>query len=226
MDQFTAQNVAWLRPYTIYIRRTNLGQMIKPTIPRLLVQHGPWEESGCFPCKGKEVKPCGRGACDLCKHVEITYEIVSPYDNRKWKIKRHLTCTTPNLIYLMICTHCDDKQLVNMAGKRPWYVGSTAGDERGEEGMGNRWRNHRADIVNKKWEKCTFTQHFRDHAHPQINKRNPIPFIKVIFLDSCKPNATKDDLLYKEVWWQSNIGTLFFGLNERNDLMTVERNKR
>jgi len=85
-------------------RRKNLGEFIKPTIPRRFVPHGPYLEPGSFPCPGAEVAPCRKGACDLCKHVRTTRCILSPWDGRKWKIRQHLTCDSRNIIYLVFCT--------------------------------------------------------------------------------------------------------------------------
>ena len=49
-------------------RRPNLGEFTKPTIPRRFVNHGPFLESGSFPCEGAIIEPCKKGSCDLCKH--------------------------------------------------------------------------------------------------------------------------------------------------------------
>ena len=39
-------------------RRPNLGEFIKPTIPRRFVNHGPFLEPGSHPCEGARIEPC------------------------------------------------------------------------------------------------------------------------------------------------------------------------
>ena len=53
-------------------RRPNLGEFIKPTIPRRFVNDGPFLEPGSYPCEGARIEPCKKGSCDLCKHVHPT----------------------------------------------------------------------------------------------------------------------------------------------------------
>ena len=188
-------------------RRPNLGEYIKPTIPRRFVQHGPNLQPGSFPCKGADIEPCRKGACDLCKHVTSTYEFKSPWDERKWRIRDNLTCSSPNLIYLIICK-CSDHE------KYAWYIGSAVD-------MPKRWRNHRSDFLNKKVSKCRFAQH-SEEIHPETPKYKPIEYLSVVFLESVR-DETK--LLTRESWWQYNIGTIFFGLNKRKDTRSVSMQK-
>ena len=184
-------------------RRQNLGEYIKPTVPRRFVEHGPHLEPGSFPCEGAKIDPCKKGACDLCKHVQTTKEFISPWDGRKWKIRNNVSCQSPNLIYLMIC-NCDDHS------DYAWYIGSAVN-------MPKRWRNHRSDFLNKKISKCRFAQHSLE-KHPTVKKFQPISFVKIIFLESVK---SEPKLLERETWWQYNVGTIFFGLNKRKDTKSV-----
>ena len=184
-------------------RRPNLGEYIKPTIPRRFVQHGPDLEAGSFPCNGADIDPCKKGACDLCKHVEITKEFKSPWDGRRWKIRKHLKCSTPNLIYLFICK-CKNHE------EDAWYIGSATD-------MRKRWRNHRSDFLNKRITKCGFAQH-SSKPHPEVQKYQPLPFISVVFLEAVRK---EENLLEREIWWQCNVGTIFFGLNKRKDTRSV-----
>ena len=187
-------------------RRPNLGEFIKPTIPRRFVFHGPFQEQGCFPCTGANIAPCKKGACDLCKHIQIVKMIKSPYDSRTWKIRQNLTCSSPNLIYLIICNEDDHRDYA-------WYVGS-AGD------MKIRWRNHKSDFLLGKCSKSGLAGH-SIHPHPRSEKFKPIQYLQVILLESVGEKATDKKLLDRELWWQTNIGTLFFGLNKRNDTRSV-----
>ena len=86
-------------------RLRNIGEILKPTIPNRFPQHGPPQEQGFFKCT----------RCDLCKHVpQNTKSFRSPWDGRKWEIRKHITCTSENVVYLIICTIHDNC----------WYVGS------------------------------------------------------------------------------------------------------
>ena len=183
--------------------------MIKPTIPRKFVHHGPYLEPGSFPCDGANIAPCTKGACDLCKHVTPTRKFTSPWDKRKWNIRRNVTCTSPNVIYLIVC-HCKGHE------ETSWYVGSAVD-------MRNRWRNHKSDFLARRVTKCGFSQHSLE-AHPEVPKFNPLPYIQVIFLESLR---NEDQLLEREIWWQTNIGTIFFGLNKRKDTrsIAIQRNR-
>ena len=143
-------------------RRPNLSELIKPTIPRRFVQHGPFLEQGSFPCKGASIPPRCNGACDLCKHVQVTKDVTSPWDGRKWKIMANVTCQSPNIIYLIICNCSNHSDYA-------WYVGSTTD-------MQDRWRNHRSDFLLKKRKKCGFAQH-SEEPHPVVQKTTPLPFI-------------------------------------------------
>lgn len=187
-------------------RCKNLADFIKPTVPKRFVQHGPRQEAGSFPCEGAKLAPNKTGACDLCKHIKVTKDVKSPYDSRNWKIRQHLTCASKNVIYLIICNHSDHQS-------NAWYIGSAVE-------MKSRWRNHRSDFVNKKTNKSGLAGH-SCLPHPSVAKSKPIEFFEIILLESLGDNVTEKRLLYREMWWQSNIGTLFFGLNKRKDSRSV-----
>jgi hypothetical protein len=189
-------------------RRPNLGEFIKPTVPRRFLPHGPYLEPGSYPCEGKDVLPCRKGACDLCKHIQPTRSIKSPWDQRSWKIRGHHTCEEKNLVYLIFCTHSDHKD-------SSWYVGSA-------KDMRARWRNHRSDFIGKKSTKSGLANH-STLAHPEVAKSQPIPYLNVVLLESVEK---EEDLLRRELWWQNNIGTLFIGLNKRKDTRTVSMQKK
>ena len=63
--------------------------------------------------------PSCNGACDLCKFAQVTKDVTTPWDIRKWKMMADVSCKTPNIIYLVIICNC-----VNLADYA-WYVGST-----------------------------------------------------------------------------------------------------
>jgi hypothetical protein len=174
-------------------RLKNMAEIIKLTIPNRFPDHGPDQEKGYFTCN----------RCDLCKHAPTnTKNFKSPWDGRKWFIRKHITCLTKNVIYLVIC-----KMHENC-----WYVGST-------ENIRRRWSKHKSDWVNGN-RTCTLATHGQDVQHPADPQ---LEFVTILPIDFTKKKA---DLLNCEVWWQENIGVHRFGLNKRNDLATVSRRRK
>ena len=170
-----------------------MAEIIKPTIPNRFPDHGPDQEKGYFTCN----------RCDLCKHAPTNKKnFKSPWDGRKWFIRKHITCLTKNVIYLVIC-----KMHENC-----WYVGST-------ENIRRRWSKHKSDWVNGN-RTCTLATHGQDVQHPADPQ---LEFVTILPIDFTKKKA---DLLNCEVWWQENIGVHRFGLNKRNDLATVSRRRK
>ena len=73
--------------------------------------------------------------CDTCRHSKETTVLVSPWDGRHWTIKQHITSSSPNTVYVVMCEVHND-----------WYVGSTTD-------MKARWRNHKSGAKLKKSDK-------------------------------------------------------------------------
>ena len=174
-------------------RLRNIGEILKPTIPKRFPQHGPKEDIGFFKCT----------RCDLCKHIpENTKSFQSPWDGRKWYIRKHITCLSENVIYLIICT----------LHENCWYIGST-------ENIRRRWTKHKYDWKHEQ-RTCTLAGHGQDVPHPVDPE---LKYLTILPIDTCK---TRKSLLKQEVWWQQNVGVHQFGLNKRNDLATVSRNRQ
>lgn len=171
-------------------KRQNLGEIYKPTIPKRWPVHGPAHEPGFFVCGRK---------CDTCAHSESTKEFRSPWDGRRWHIKQHITCTTPNTIYIITCKIHSDF----------WYVGST-------ENIKKRWRGHKSDINLGYTHKCATASHFHSPAHP---RETSLPFVHIFAVES----TSKNKLGERELFWQCNVGSLFQGSNKRKDLPTQNR---
>ena len=87
-------------------RRKNIGELCKPTTPRRFPKHGPENKKGFYTCKKN---------CDTCRHSSDRVQFSSKWDNRKWYIREYITCTTPNVIYVLECQLHPDFM----------YVGST-----------------------------------------------------------------------------------------------------
>ena len=176
-------------------KRKNIGELYKPTIPKRFPNHGPRQEGGFFRC-GK--------TCDLCKTSKAIYpttpkQFVSPWDSRKWNIRDHIFCTSPNIIYIVECT----------AHRHFMYVGSTGN-------LKERWRNHKSDARLGKVKKCHVAKHFNSTPHPNMTLViTPIEIVKNVGL-----------LSTRELYWQANVGVFATGGNSRNDIPTVIKNRQ
>ena len=99
-----------------------MAEIIKPTLHKRFPDHGPEEEKGYFKCE----------RCDMCKHAPAnTKSFKSPWDGRKWKLDKYITCIFKNIIYFIICTLHDNC----------WYIGSS-------ENARSRWSKHKSDWKN------------------------------------------------------------------------------
>ena len=156
--------------------KKNLGELYKPTQPARLKPHGPYNKPGFQKCKRK---------CDTCAHAQEVDTITSPWDNRTWKIKQHLTCTTKNIVYIIKCEKHSEE----------WYVGSS-------KDLKKRWANHKSHINNNRTQTCRLARHVCRIAHPQDKN---LPFLTIIPLETVHQ---EDRLLEREPFWQANLGTI------------------
>ena len=174
-------------------RRKNLGEIYKPTVPRRFPRSDSLEEPGFFPCGGR---------CDTCRHARPTKSVRSTFDGRTIVIKKHLTCKTPWVVYVITC-------MIHGV----MYVGSA-------KNLKLRWANHKSDINCKKVSKCRLAAHVCQSDHP---KDASLPFLEVVAVDAA---SSEEELLKKEISYQCNLGTLFSGLNARKDFHSMSRGKR
>ena len=93
-------------------RRRNLGEMVCPTNPKRQPRPppGPGVEGGCG--------PCGANRCQIHPNLVTSNSAISPWDKRPRKIRKKLSCATPNLVYYLKCTQCPGPGV-------PHYTGST-----------------------------------------------------------------------------------------------------
>ena len=173
-------------------RRKNIGEIYKPTVPRRHVVHGSREEDGFFWCEKK---------CDICKHAKPMKEFASQWDGRKWKIRGHLSCSTRNVIYVMMCKLHPGFM----------YVGTTTN-------LKLRWANHKSDANHKKSSKCKLSHHVTHEHHPDDKQ---LTFLQLFAVE---PVENPKRLLERELYWQANLGTLAMGWNERKDFNYVLKN--
>ena len=175
-------------------RQRNIGEIIAPSKPvreaRVQVQ------GGCFPCNAPR-------ACTLHQSgaLQQVSSIISRYDGVRHGIRKRLNCSTPNLVYYILC-NCS-----NPAD----YVGST-------KNMKARWSRHKGDIRSANWTACGLTRHFGE-CH-QGDLEEAIAKLQVVLLDCCDQEK---DLKRQEDKWMCNLGTLFVGLNSHNEVLSNRR---
>ena len=122
-------------------KRKNLGQIFKPTVPKRHPYPDSDKKPGFFICKASR--------CDTCAHSSNLSYIRSPWDNRKWTIRRNFSCDTKFVIYLIRCK----------LHPKLWYIGST-------KNLKLRWANHKSDCRLKKTNKCCVAKHVSEMQHP------------------------------------------------------------
>ena len=174
-------------------RRTNLGELVKPTVPRRFPVHGPINKKGFVKCQKK---------CDTCRHSGDRDFFHSKWDGRKWYIREHIECTTPNVIYILECKIHPHFQ----------YVGSSMDIKK-------RWANHKSDAKNGKINKCLTAKHVAEHDHPQDKEMS---FLTITPIEIVK-NINR--MMDRELYWQANLGTFFTGGNLRKDIQTVNKSR-
>ena len=105
------------------------------------------------------------------------------------------------MVYYILC-ECD-----NVAD----YVGST-------KNMKRRWSKHKNDISSSNWTACGLTSHFGRHHRGDMEEA--IRKFQVALVDSVEEVK---HLKRNEDNWMCNLGTLFVGLNTRNEVLSNNR---
>ena len=91
------------------------------------------------------------------------------------------------------------------------YVGSTTD-------MKRRWSKHKSDIRHGNWASCGLAGHFGQYHRRDMEEA--IDNLQVTLVDSVE-NVT--NLKRKEDAWMCNLGTLFVGMNSRNEVLARSR---
>ena len=123
---------------------------------------------------------------------------------RQYTIKQHLNCNASNVIYLITCNSCQKQ-----------YVGSTMN-------LKARFTLYKSDIRQSK-KSCTCIQHFgKVHTWSDFKIQ---PIEKVYNLDGLVSSEKEKKLLARERFWMAELRTIYFGLNDRDDLrLALRRN--
>ena len=155
------------------------------------------EEKGIFLC-GKKCQMCQNKHLIPGKHFRCTVT------NKNYKIKQHLDCNVRNVIYLITCNTCQKQ-----------YVGSTTNFK-------SRFTLYKSDIKLLK-KSCTCIQHFgKIHSWSDFRMQP----IEQVHISDDLPSAEKEKkLLARERHWMAELRTIYFGLNDRNDIrLQLRRN--
>ena len=153
-------------------------------------------QGGCYPCNAP--RACILHQSGALQRVSF---VVSRYDGGRHSIRKRIDCSTPNVIYYILCP-CQ-----NPAD----YVGST-------KSMKSRYSKHKQDIRNSNWTACGLTRHFGQNHRGDLEAA--IGALQVVLVDSCDSEA---DLKKTEDRWMCNLGTLFVGLNSHNEVLSNNR---
>ena len=184
-------------------RRRNLGEMVCPTNPKRQPRPppGPGGEGGCG--------PCGANRCQIHPNLVTSNLAISPWDKRPRKIKKKLSCATPNLVYYLKCTQCPGPGV-------PHYTGSTVNFKQ-------RWSKHKCDMSRLVGKDFNFCEHWsRYHRnHPQ-----DFSGVEIYFLDQVDDPGPREEgypqLRKLEDRWMVDMGSLgtldpVQGCNKKDD---------
>ena len=161
-----------------YSRGANLKELLAPSNPYRGVEPA---GRGCFKCTAKR--------CDCCKHFLVPGESFgsAAATGRLFSIRKALTCTSVNVVYLAQCTAC------GLQG-----VGST-------HNFKSRLANYKLDIKNRR-RTCGVVNHFIDVHGGEFSN------LKSMLIDS-----NNDDLRKCENFWIGTLLTNLRGLNTSHD---------
>ena len=143
---------------------------------------------------------------DICKNVLITdSKFTCTVTGKTYFIKGNLSRDSCNIIYLITCFNC-----------REQYVGSATNFQQ-------RLRNQKSDIKTNKGF-CGTARNFnnkccsRNNKHAYLKKQ----IVEQVFNTN---QFTKEDLLQeREKYWQAQLFTNLYGMNNINDLYSLKRN--
>ena len=175
-------------------RQRNLGEIIAPTKP--VRQARVAVQGGCYPCNAP--RSCTLHQSGALQQVNF---VTSKYDGTRHYIRKEINCSTPNVVYHIYCP-CQPSSV---------YVGSTVN-------MKTRWSQHKRDIRNHRWTACGLTKHFGQNHRDDME--DAIANLRVTLVDCCE---LEPDLKRCEDGWILKMGTVFNGLNNKNEILNNRR---
>ena len=121
---------------------------------------------------------------------------------RVCNIRGKLTCNSPNVVYLISCSNCDDQ-----------YVGHALHFK-------SRFRIHKSDVKTKK-DRCVTARHFNTKC---TDSSNPHKFLKIQIIESAQCDYNQEGKLWeRERYWQSQLFTNPHGMSSVSDLYSSKR---
>ena len=143
--------------------------------------------------------------CGICKNFLITdSKFRCTVTGKTHFLKGNLSCDSCNASYLITCFNC-----------REQYVGSAINFKQ-------RFRIHKSDIKTNK-DRCGTARHFNNKCcGPNSNHA----YLKIQIIEQVFNNNqfSIEDLLWeREKYWQAQLFTNLYGMNNINDLYSINR---
>ena len=145
--------------------------------------------------------------CDLCKNVLITDgKFRCTVTDKKYFIKDNFSCDSCNVIYFITYSNCREQN-----------VGSAISFKQ-------RCRIHKSDSKTNK-DCCGTVRHFNNKCCSPDNK---YAYLKVQIMEQVfnKNQFSIENLFWeREKYWQTQLSTNLYGINNINDLCGVKRKR-
>ena len=143
--------------------------------------------------------------CEICQNFLITNSrFRRTVAGKTYFIKSKLSCDSCNVTYLKTCSNCRKK-----------YVGPAINFKQS-------FRINKSDINTKK-DRCGTAKYFNNKCCSPKNKH---VYLKVQIIEEVFNNnqCSIEDLLWKgEKYWQAQLFTNLYGMNDMNDLYSMKR---
>ena len=191
------------KPFTVaYKRESNLKD--------LLVRSDPYTNNLEYTVVEGGFKRCN-SICDSCDKFTIETDHIKCHATGKiYKIRKNITCNTPNVIYCAQCKKCLEQGVGSTTNWKP------------------RLRNYKSHI---KYiiDYCSISQHYN---HRCRHNENPFEYLQFTLIDKLDnvDNLTKEEiedlLLKKEIFWIGSLLTQHHGMNSSHDWNRKHRCQR
>ena len=178
-------------------------------LKQLMVRADPYSENNnsTTTLENPGYVPCGK-KCDSCNNfVDIVDSFVCKATEKKFTIRKQLTCATQNVIYMCYCLNC------NKQG-----IGSTSN-----------WKSRLANYkshIKKGVKSCQIANHFIDCCGDPVNPTKNLRFILIDYVDNTRDlsdERIEEILLEKEKFWIGTLCAIHKGLNGFHDWRRTKR---
>ena len=149
--------------------------------------------------------------CDSCNnYVDHVNSFTCNAAKKHFKIRKQITCTTKNVIYMCYCLKCKKQG-----------IGSTSS-----------WKHRLANCkphVKKQVKSCQIVKHFIECCNDVENPTKHLRFILIDYVDNTSQLSTErieEVLLEKEKFWIGTICAIHKGLNGFHDWQCTKRTQR